>query len=252
MLLVQGPHCCLSWIIGGINKHSIVELESIHIRKHLQTQIVVKNGNGIFINEPRWVGEISYGTDSAKPLSMSALVGLRQEELGDWTTRVSFGATINPSDRFSFDFDLNYFRRDGWLVHQGGRNFTTFDAIEWQPKVAMDVFLSARQQIRLTMQWAGIRAKEQRLWEVPDRPGYLDRRSRQLGEPDDDFTLSRITAQLRYRWEIAPLSDLFVVYTRGSNLPDRFDEDFGDLFVDAINQPVVDLFVVKLRYRFGR
>ena len=209
-------------------------------------------GNGIFINEPRWVGEISYGTDSAKPLSMSALVGLRQEELGDWTTRVSFGATINPSDRFSFDFDLNYFRRDGWLVHQGGRNFTTFDAIEWQPKVAMDVFLSARQQIRLTMQWAGIRAKEQRLWEVPDRPGYLDRRSRQLGEPDDDFTLSRITAQLRYRWEIAPLSDLFVVYTRGSNLPDRFDEDFGDLFVDAINQPVVDLFVVKLRYRFGR
>ncbi|MEQ8690852.1 MAG: hypothetical protein RIC89_08450, partial [Pseudomonadales bacterium] len=63
--------------------------------------------------------------------------------------------------------------------------------------------------------------------------------------------VSRMTAQLRYRWEIGPLSDLFVVYTRGSNLPDRRDDDFGDLFADALDQPIVDVFVIKLRYRFG-
>jgi hypothetical protein len=209
-------------------------------------------GNGIFINENRWVGEISYGTDSAKQMSVSALIGLRQEELGDWTTRASLGATFNPSDRFSFQFDISYFRRDGWLVYQEDRNFTTFDATEWQPKIAMDFFLSARQQLRLTMQWAGIRAKEQELWAVPLRPGDLEERIALPGADADDFTISRVTAQLRYRWEIAPLSDLFFVYTRGSNLPDRGQDEFNDLFVDSLTEPVVDLFVIKLRYRFGR
>ena len=66
-----------------------------------------------------------------------------------------------------------------------------------------------------------------------------------------DFAISRLTAQLRYRWEIGPLSDLFVVYTRGSNLPDRVDDGFSDLFDDALNTPIVDVYIVKLRYRFG-
>jgi hypothetical protein len=67
----------------------------------------------------------------------------------------------------------------------------------------------------------------------------------------DDFTISRLTAQLRYRWQLGPLSDLFVVYTRGSNLPNRTSEDFEDLFTDALSDPIVDVLVVKLRYRFG-
>jgi len=66
-----------------------------------------------------------------------------------------------------------------------------------------------------------------------------------------DFAISRLTTQLRYRWEIGPLSDLFVVYTRGSNLPNRVDDVFADLFDDALSTPIVDVYVVKLRYRFG-
>jgi hypothetical protein len=72
-----------------------------------------------------------------------------------------------------------------------------------------------------------------------------------VSSTNGDFTLSRLTTQLRYRWEIGPLSDLFLVYTRGSNLPNRVDDVFSDLFDDALNTPIVDVFVVKLRYRFG-
>ena len=209
-------------------------------------------GNGIFKTSDRWVAEVSYGTDSAKALSFSSLLGMRKEELGDWTTRAFLGATFKPNDRFSFDFDVNYYRRDGWLVYRQNRDFTTYEATEWQPKLAMDVFITARQQLRLTMQWAGIRAREQEFWIVPDKPGGLDRRQAPAVPGSENFTISRLTAQLRYRWEIAPLSDLFVVYTRGSNLPSRMHDEFSDLFTDALTEPVVDLFVIKLRYRFGR
>ena len=136
-------------------------------------------------------------------------------------------------------------------MHQGDRDFTTFSAVDLQPRLAVDYFITARQHLRLTMQWAGIEATEQRFWRVPLRPGELERRLKDPAEGVDDFTISRLTAQLRYRWEIGPLSDLFVVYTRGSNLDNRIEADFDDLFTDALTDPIIDVFIVKLRYRFG-
>ena len=127
---------------------------------------------------------------------------------------------------------------------------TAFGADDFQPRLAMDVFLSSKQQLRLSLQWAAIRGHEQRFYLVPVGGGTLVQVDKPDG-PTDDFALSRLTVQLRYRWEIAPLSDLFIVYTRGSNLPGRVDDGFGDLFQDALDEPIIDYFVIKLRYRFG-
>jgi len=60
-----------------------------------------------------------------------------------------------------------------------------------------------------------------------------------------------LTFQARYRWEIAPLSDLFVVYTRGGNLPGNSFSTFQDLFEQSWNDRIVDTVAIKLRYRFG-
>lgn len=208
-------------------------------------------GNGTFRIPKRWVSEISYGTDTSKDISVSIAIGRRQEDSGGWRTTAKSGITYKPNDRFSFDLDINYARRDDWLIHQGGRNFTTFDATDWQPSLSMGIFFTARQQLLLTMQWAGIRADEEEFFVVPNRKGSLVKVIKDPSEPTDDFTISRITAQLRYRWEIAPLSDLFIVYTRGGNLPNQVHDDFDDLFHDSLTDPVLDFFVVKLRYRFG-
>jgi|TARA_B100000315_G_scaffold204080_1_gene197306 hypothetical protein len=208
-------------------------------------------GNGTYRIPVRLVSEISYGSDTSKPVSVSAAVGRRQEDSGGWRTTGKAGITFKPNHRLSFDLDVNYARRDDWLIHRGGRNFTTFDATDWQPNLAMGIFFTARQQLRLTLQWAGIRADQRSFFVVPSKPGRLVEVSRDPSEPSDNFTISRVTAQIRYRWEIAPLSDLFVVYTRGGNLPNRVDEEFGELFHDSLLEPVLDFFVVKLRYRFG-
>ncbi|MEM7080674.1 MAG: hypothetical protein AAF513_18800, partial [Pseudomonadota bacterium] len=147
-----------------------------------------------------------------------------------------------------------------WLLHQRSfgrddpalvRNMFTFEAQEVQPRIAVDWFLSARQQFRMTLQWAGITAEEKERFLIPVNEGDLIDLTRQPGDVLQDFTVSRLTAQLRYRWEIGPLSDLFVVYTRGSNIPDMTRDEFGDLFSEAIDSPIIELFVVKLRYRFG-
>ncbi len=214
---------------------------------------VNSRGNGMFKVDERWFTQIAFGTDSAKKFSWSGTIGAEQEELGGtWTYGFDFGFTYTPNERISFDVDLRYKKRDGWLLHQSGPDFTTYKADDFQPRFAIDYFLTARQQLRLTMQWAGIKAQAHDYWQVPPTEGELIPRTLVPGAPNEDFTLSRLTAQFRYRWEIGPLSDLFVVYTRGSNLASiDLDDDFGRLFTDALNEPIIDFLVVKLRYRFG-
>ncbi len=208
-------------------------------------------GNGTYRRDPGYMGYVSFGTNSARKFSWSVQGGARSEDLGDATIFADLGFTYRPIDRFSLDFDFRWRKLNGWLVHQGDRDFTTFSGTDLQPRLAVDYFITAKQQFRLTMQWAGITADEEDFYLVPESAGSLITRLKDPSAGTDDFTISRMTAQARYRWEIGPLSDLFVVYTRGSNLDNRIDDDFGSLLVDALSEPIIDVLVVKLRYRFG-
>ena len=207
-------------------------------------------GNGEYKVDPRGFAEVSFGTDTSKPISWSLVGRAQQEELGGLTWQGFAGMTLKPNDRFSLDLDIDYAQRDGWLVHGSGRSFSTYTARDLRPSLAVDWFLSAHQQLRLTLQWAGVDAREQQRFVVPLNDGALARVAR--SGTARDFTISRLTAQVRYRWELDPLSDLFLVYTRGSNLPSQPDDGLDHLFADALKDPVIDVFVMKLRYRFGR
>ena len=146
---------------------------------------------------------------------------------------------------------VGYKDRDGWLLHQSGKDFTTFKAEQWSPKFSMDYFISARQQFRVSLQWIGIKAREDKFYTVPTSPGDLVSGSKPAGNADD-FSVSQVNLQLRYRWEIAPLSDIFVVYTRFSDTSAALDtSDFGKLFSDAYDEPLANVLVFKIRYRIG-
>ena len=65
----------------------------------------------------------------------------------------------------------------------------------------------------------GIKSRARDPYQIPIGDGTLAKITDGITEPTYGFTISRLMTQPRYRWEIAPLSDLFVVYTRGSNEP---------------------------------
>jgi len=136
-------------------------------------------------------------------------------------------------------------------VHQGNGSYTSFEAHQWSPRLDSNYFISARQQFRVTLQWNSLKAFEDRFWQVnPNHLEQLKSVAKTNNEPDD-FVISRLTFQARYRWQIAPLSDLFVVYTRGSNLPGNSLYTFRELLEQGWNDRIVDSFAIKLRYRFG-
>lgn len=135
------------------------------------------------------------------------------------------------------------------MVWQGGRNFGRYDAADLQPGIKVNWFLAANHQLNFIAQWAGVDANENGFYAVPPGDGDLDQAPRV--RPTYDFTVSLLTMQVRYRWEIAPLTDLYLVYNRGNTLPNQFDEGLGDLFEQAYLHPIIYNFVAKLRWRFG-
>jgi hypothetical protein len=209
---------------------------------------VDSRGNGAYKAEDRWWFDAQITTDASKTFSYSASAGALQEDLGDWTYTATAGVTVRAGDRLALDLDVRYKRRDGWLVYQGGRNFGSYHGPDWQPSLDLNWFMAPRHQLRVSLQWAGVRADQQEFWEIPDGDGKLV-----PADPDgeQDFNISILTAQVRYRWEIAPLTDFYLVYNLGNNRPVDSDADFSDLFADAFDDPIVESFVAKLRYRFG-
>ena len=209
-------------------------------------------GNGTYRVDGRWQTGAFFNTDESETLSVGAGAFYTGEQIGGRTLEYTLEAAWRPNDRFSLVANLTYEDKDGWLLHRSNRDFTTYEAEFWRPKLELDYFLSARQQFRITAQWAGIKANEQERFAVPFGDGSLLSVPRLAGDTDRDFTISRVTFQARYRWELAPLSDLFVVYTRGSDTPSMVGEDFSGLLSEAWTDAIVDVFVIKLRYRLSR
>ncbi|HEX6260115.1 MAG TPA: hypothetical protein VFZ51_05640, partial [Woeseiaceae bacterium] len=108
---------------------------------------------------------------------------------------------------------------------------------------------TAMQQFRVSLQWIGLRAEEHEFYVLPEDDTDLVQVAKPPG-PADDFSISQLNFQVRYRWQIAPLSDLFIVYTKGDNRRSGLT-DFESLFRDSWSEPLGDLLVIKLRYRLG-
>lgn len=208
-------------------------------------------GTGDFEIPARSGLNLTYETDPSKPLSLFGGVELGQEALGPAQYNYDGGVQWRPNDSFSASFDVRYTDTEAILVHQGDGAYTSFEGHQWSPNFELNYFISNWQQLRLSVQWNSLKAFEDRFWQV--NPGHI-RSLLPVANPDsesDDFAVSRMTFQARYRWELAPLSDLFVVYTRGSNLPNDNFDTFPNLLQRSFNEPIVDTLAFRLRYRFG-
>lgn len=211
-------------------------------------------GNGTYQIKKRGQISVGYSTDSSKPLVYSIDVRRDGEEFGGQNFSGDIGLTWRIADQATLETSVYHRVRDRWLLHSrqpGDTNMTTYDADEWRFRLSLDYFITARQQLRASMQWVGIKAEQAEYYQIPTDDGFLERQPILPTDPSRDFSISNLNLQLRYRWEIAPMSDLFVVYTKNGNIRGDNTDSFGGIFDEANDMPVAEQLVIKLRYRFG-
>ena len=206
---------------------------------------------GSYRTEDRWDAGLEYESDHSRRFAYEVSMRWQEESLRGAQLAYGGEMTWRPTDRFTLQAAVDYVTREGWLLYRGDRAFTAFETEEWMPSVNFDYFINAKQQLRLALQWVGIDATGAAFYNLAEGRRSLAATARANDAPTDDFTISELNFQLRYRWELAPMSDLFVVYTRNAQLPSAVGASFGDLFSNAFADPLAEHLVVKLRYRLG-
>jgi hypothetical protein len=158
---------------------------------------------------------------------------------------VKFEPTYFISDAFSIYAGPYFERTPDWLVWQRENLIGSFDQNTLQLDAGFDWNIDSRQELRLKLQAIGLDARLRGTYRVA-----ANGRAVATDDPVDDFNVRNLGLQIRYRYELAPLSYLYVVYGRGGYAMD--DDLLGRRGVFARSFVLRDdeQLMVKLSYRF--
>ena len=208
-------------------------------------------GHGVFKLPPSWWVDARWHSPRDRKVDASVGMGWRREAMGGRNAWGRLSAAWRPSGRIRVSTGLIYENWDTWLLWQGDASFATFATERWNLNATLSAFFTARQHLEMRVQWVALKAFESSRYVVPGGT-YLREVERPAVAARADFAISDLVVQLRYRWQIAPLSDLFVVYNRTGGLPNPGRRgNFVDLLDDGFGTPHEEGVLAKLRYRFG-
>ena len=158
---------------------------------------------------------------------------------------IKFIPTYFVSDAFSVHAGPYYEHLPDWLVWQHDNLIGRYDERTLQLDAGFDWAIDGRQELRVKLQAIGMDARL--------RGGYrvgANGRAVASSDPVDDFSLRNLGLQIRYRYELAPLSYLYVVYGRGGYAMDGYARHAADAFGSSFTLRDDEQWLVKLSYRF--
>ena len=153
--------------------------------------------------------------------------------------------TLHLSDTLRIFAGLGTEYIPDWLVWQGGNRVGRFEHRSLELDAGLDWALGLRQELRIKLQAIGMDARATGTVDVLGDGGTVA-----SSEPATDFSLRNLGFQVRYRYMLAPLSDLYVVYGRGGYMLDELSVEPHDQLADAFRLRDDEQLLVKLAYRF--
>jgi hypothetical protein len=158
---------------------------------------------------------------------------------------IKFVPTYFISDAFSVYAGPYYEHIPDWLVWQHDNLIGRFDERTLQLDAGFDWAIDPRQELRVKLQAIGLDARLRGAYRVG-----ANGRAIAGDEPVDDFGVRNLGLQVRYRYELAPLSYLYVVYGRGGYALDGHARSSLDAFGNSFALRDDEQLLVKLSYRF--
>jgi hypothetical protein len=157
---------------------------------------------------------------------------------------VEYEATYFLSDAFSVYGGFYGDHTPDWLVWQRDNLIGSFDGREWHINAGLNWNIGNRQELRVKLQALAVDARQRQAYRVAANGDAI-----RSGDAIGDFNLTRLGFQVRYRYELAPLSYLYVVYARGGSAFEDRRDDIGGLLQDSFDLRDDEQLLVKLAYR---
>ena len=192
--------------------------------------------------------DFSYRSPQLGPWKYSFGIGLERKNYYAYTDRrrsASVGLGYTPQDNIRTWLRLNHSHRSNWTIRVDEDLYGTFA----QKRVGVDTgitwYPSDKQEFTLKIDLVSFRNQQAKVWEL-DQNGYLN----PSDQSTDSINQGSLAFQIRYKYEIAPLSNIYLVYSRGGSA--FFDDEAGNrrIFSDTWDEPQGNRFAAKIRYRF--
>jgi hypothetical protein len=152
---------------------------------------------------------------------------------------------FHPSDTLDVDIGLFAAHQSDWLVWQQGSEFGSFRQKRLDLTSNLNWFINDKQELRLKLQSIAIDARAKQARRIGADHHLVDSTG-----TIDDFNVRNFGFQLRYRYKLGALSDVFAVYSRGGFALDEQRGEAMDLLGDSFSLRDDDQFLVKVAYRF--
>ena len=151
-----------------------------------------------------------------------------------------------PLDNLSFSMMYQYDDEKDWLNWLDDNLLAAYERKQRTSILELEWFHKNKHELRVKAQMVAFTGRDP----VP----YLGDQTGTLNPVNIDLspiTISELAFQVRYRYELMPLSYLYVVYSKGGRVSLQDDEeDLFNLYRRPWNSPEKENFTIKLRYRF--
>lgn len=208
---------------------------------------LITRGNGVLKMDPQQ----EFGVEYLNPRGGALTFQLSYEAATAGTEKFSHEFAIESqyyiSDKVTLNSNASYTYFKEWLLWDfRTEQLATYEADVYELNVELGWYPSTRQEVRVKFQWVGVEADALQGFALSGSG-----RPRPSGIPVDDFSVSDTALQIRYRYELAPLSEIFLVYTRGG-LWENEDTGGGpsSLFNKGWDDVIAEQILAKIRYRF--
>ena len=151
-----------------------------------------------------------------------------------------------PNDNLKINMGYRIRKENEWLIWTEDNKFGLYDSEQDTVSIGLNWFRGNKHEIRLKSQFVALQADNPQSL-ISDSGGYLYN-SDNLIEP---FTQGVVSFQVRYKYEIAPLSYLYLVYSKGGTNYDE-DENFSksEIFNQPWNNPSDEVYSIKFRLKY--
>jgi hypothetical protein len=147
--------------------------------------------------------------------------------------------------RFDVDLGLYLWRQTDWLLWQGGTEFGSFRTQRAEVFSNLNWFPAENHELRLKLQAIAIDATAKQARRLVPGGQLVDSTA-----TIEDFQLRNLGFQVRYRYQLDPRSDVYVVYGRGGYVIDDEQRGLNDTLTDVFSLKDDHQLLVKWSYRF--
>jgi len=158
---------------------------------------------------------------------------------------VSITPTYFISDAFSVYVGVFADWNPGWLVWDNANLIGSFDEEQLNFDAGLTWNIGSKQELRVKLQAIGLKGRLEQAYRVDAGGNAIP-----TADPIDDINVNTLGFQIRYRWELAPLSYLYVVYGRGGFDQEPTDGGARELLRNSFELRDDEQLLVKFSYRF--